>query len=151
MPPPALGRRPARPLGPPDPAAAALAHRTAAALALQRAAVAAVRSAAPPGVRVRLHGDPLVHRSGPNPGVDAARVLEFADGLVLPDPARTLPLTASHRRPGTVLAANLPVVAGLGGAPPRAVPGADELRLYHAGLASDADLAAVRRLLRPAG
>lgn len=131
----------------PDLAAAALAHRTAAALAFQRAAVEAVRAAAPPGFRVLLHADPRPHRSGPNPGVDAGRVLEFADGLVLPDPATTLPLAAPHRRPGTVLAANLPVVAGMGGAAPVRVPGADELRLYHAGLASDADLTAVRELL----
>ncbi|WP_405014125.1 hypothetical protein [Kitasatospora sp. NBC_01539] len=129
------------------PAAAALAHRTAAALAFQQAAVGAVRAAAPPGFRILLHGDPLVHRSGPNPGVDAARVLALADGLVLPEPGRTLPLAAPHRRPGSVLAANLPVVAGMGGGAPAFVPEADELRLYHAGLASDADLAAIRALL----
>ncbi|WP_431677695.1 hypothetical protein [Kitasatospora sp. KL5] len=132
-------------------AATALAHRRAAALHFQRAAVAAVRAAAPAGFRVLLHGDPLPHRSGPNPGVDTAGVLEFADGLVLPEPARTLPLAAPHRRPGTVLAANLPVVAGMGGAAPAVVPGADELRLYHAGLASDSDLEAVRALLRREG
>jgi len=40
------------------------------------------------------------------------------------------------------------VVSGMGGDPTRLlVPEADELRLYHAGLASDADLAEVGRQL----
>ncbi|GAA2109137.1 hypothetical protein GCM10009759_49520 [Kitasatospora saccharophila] len=128
-----------------DLAAVARTHRLAAARRLQAAAVAAVRAAAPPGFRILLHADPLPHRSGPNPGVEADWLLARTDGLVLP--SHLLPLAAPHRRPGTVLAANLPVVAALGGGPPRDVQDADELRLYHAGLASDADLAAVRSYL----
>jgi hypothetical protein len=51
-----------------------------------------------------------------------------------------------------VLAANLTVVSGMGGDPSAPVPaGADELRLYHAGLASDADLAALAARLRLRG
>ncbi|MET7285192.1 hypothetical protein [Streptomyces sp. NPDC005573] len=67
-------------------------------------------------------------------------------------------LSEGERRPvraAPVLAANFPVVAGLGGSPgtlaadaARArAEGATELRLYHAGLASDADLSAVRDAL----
>ncbi|MDX2906692.1 hypothetical protein PV464_42970, partial [Streptomyces scabiei] len=59
----------------------------------------------------------------------------------------------------TVLAANFPIVSGMGGSPVtlaedtgRAVElGATELRLYHAGLASDQDLAAVREALTAVG
>ncbi|MEV4556300.1 hypothetical protein AB0K51_04785 [Kitasatospora sp. NPDC049285] len=127
-------------------ATAARTHRLAAARRLQSAAVAAVRAAAGPGFRILLHADPVPHHCGPNAGVDADWVLGLVDGLVLPH--ALLPQVLAHRRPGTVLAANQPVVAGLGGRAPQAVPGADELRLYHAGLASDADLRAVRELLR---
>ncbi|MDX3204428.1 hypothetical protein PV374_43450, partial [Streptomyces scabiei] len=60
---------------------------------------------------------------------------------------------------GAVLAANFPIVSGMGGSPVtlaedtgRAVElGATELRLYHAGLASDQDLAAVREALTAVG
>jgi len=128
-----------------DLAGIALAHRLAAARQLQAAVIGAVRAAAGPGFRVLLHADPNPHRYGPNVGVEADWLLDHADGLVVPAPL--LPLAARHRRPGTVLAANQPVVAGMGGRPPARVDGADELRLYHAGLASDADLAAVRTLL----
>ncbi len=56
---------------------------------------------------------------------------------------------------GSVLAANFTVVSGMGGAPrtlerdarEAAELGATELRLYHAGLASDGDLEAVRDAL----
>lgn len=55
-----------------------------------------------------------------------------------------------------MIAANLTVVSGMGGSPATlakdaaraAELGASELRLYHAGLASDADLAGVRAALR---
>jgi hypothetical protein len=60
---------------------------------------------------------------------------------------------------GAVLAANLTVVSGMGGSPGTLAEdarraaglGATELRLYHAGLASDQDLAAVRRGLAELG
>ncbi|SCE35466.1 hypothetical protein GA0115240_15407, partial [Streptomyces sp. DvalAA-14] len=126
---------------------------------LQEQAVAAVRAAAPPGFQVLMHADPAAYHCGANAGVDPAHILRHADGLVLPcaggPAAREAMLgpTAPHRGPRTVLAANLGIVAGLGGNPARlaadashaAELGATELRLYHAGLASDADLDAVRR------
>ncbi|MFI8964771.1 hypothetical protein ACIGO8_21955 [Streptomyces sp. NPDC053493] len=135
-------------------AGAALAWRLAAARALQEAAVAAVRDAAPPGFRILLHADPVPYRCGADAGTDPAHVLAVADGVVTP--AAGLAAFAAHARPETVLAVNLPVVTGLGGSPHTlaadarraADEGATELRLYHAGLASDADLAAVREGLR---
>ncbi|MFJ9813025.1 hypothetical protein ACIRTB_32890 [Streptomyces sp. NPDC101158] len=132
---------------------AALAWRLAAARALQEEAVAAVRAAAPAGFRVLLHADPVPHRCGANVGTDPAHILSVADGVVTPAPA-VAPF-AAHAHARTVLAANLPVVTGMGGSPHTlpedakraAAEGATELRLYHAGLASDADLDAVREAL----
>ncbi|WP_426363275.1 hypothetical protein [Streptomyces sp. E-08] len=137
--------------------APALAWRARTARAFQEAAVAAVRAAAPPGFRVLLHADPDPYRCGADAGTDPAHVLGLADGVVARPPK--LAGFAAHARPGSVLAANLPIVAGLGGAPGRLArdagqareEGATELRLYHAGLASDADLDAVRTALREAG
>lgn len=62
---------------------------------------------------------------------------------------------ARHAPDGAVLAANLAVVAGMGGSPGTlaadaaraAASGVTELRLYHAGPASDADLTAIRTAL----
>ncbi|NGO69363.1 hypothetical protein [Streptomyces boncukensis] len=146
------------------------AWREEAARRLQREAVAAVRAeaareAADPGFRVLLHADPAPHRTGANAGTDPGDVLAHADGVVVPcapgprgapERAEALGLFAARRRPGTgVLAANFPVVSGMGGSPhtlaedaahARAL-GADELRVYHAGLASDSDLEAVRAAL----
>ncbi|CAL9286462.1 hypothetical protein SUDANB25_01179 [Streptomyces sp. SudanB25_2051] len=144
-------------------AEATLAWRTRAARALQEDAVAAVRAAAPPGFRVLLHADPVPYRTGANPGVDPAHILGVADGVVLPctggAAGAVLPPFAPHTRPGTTLAANFTVVEGMGGAPGRlaedaahaAALGATELRLYHAGLASGADLEAVAAALRTLG
>ncbi|MFC4030479.1 hypothetical protein ACFO3J_03225 [Streptomyces polygonati] len=140
-------------------AAAGLDWRLRTARSLQEQAVAAVRAAAPPGFQVLMHADPAPYHCGANAGVDPAHILQHTDGLVLPctgGPAvreAMLGPTAPHRHPHTVLAANLTVVAGLGGSPATlaadaahaAALGASELRLYHAGLASDADLAAIRR------
>jgi hypothetical protein len=137
--------------------------RTRTAGSLQAEAIAAVRAAAAPGFQVLMHADPLPHRCGANAGVDPAHILGHADGLVLPctgGPAAreaVLAPLAAHRRDGTVLAANFTVVSGMGGSPGTlaadaahaAALGATELRLYHAGLASDADLAAVRAALHP--
>ncbi|MFD7667240.1 hypothetical protein [Streptomyces sp. NPDC059788] len=138
-----------------------------AARTLRREVVAAVRAAADDGFRVLLHADPAAHRCGANAGVDPADVLAHTDGVVVPctgdDAARTDALapfadvrTAAGARPrplaAPVVAANLTVVTALGGSPGTlavdaahaAALGADELRLYHAGLAGDGDLAAVR-------
>ncbi|MFG2823005.1 hypothetical protein ACGFX4_26680 [Kitasatospora sp. NPDC048365] len=139
---------PAALLGP-GPASAVLAHRLGAARELQRTVVGAVRAAAGPDFRILLHADPDPWRYGANVGVDVGWVLDHADGLVVPA-ALAARASAAPRRPGTVIAANSTVVAGMGGgAPVPDVPGADELRFYHVGLASDADLAALRAALRP--
>lgn len=139
--------------------------RTRVAGSLQEQAVAAVRAAAAPGFQVLMHADPVPYRCGANAGVDAGRILAQADGFVLPCPGgpggaagreAVLAPAAAHARPGTVLAANFTVVAGMGGSPGTlaadaahaAELGATQLRLYHAGLAGDADLAAVRAVLR---
>ncbi|MGG2465331.1 hypothetical protein ACO0M4_37190 [Streptomyces sp. RGM 3693] len=149
----------------PETAGAVRAWRDRAAGALQRAVVHAVRDAAArasvDGFRVLLHADPAPHRCGANAGVDPAAVLAYADGVVVPctgdAAARTAALGPFAPRPaGTTVAANLTVVAGMGGSPGTlaadaahaAALGADELRLYHAGLAGAADLAAVRGALR---
>jgi hypothetical protein len=121
---------------------------------LQEAVVAAVRAAAPAGFRVLLHADPVSYHCGANAGVDPARILSVADGVVVPCTGGAGLLTpfAEHHRAGAVLAANLTVVSGMGGRPHTLAQdahrardlGATELRLYHVGLASDGDLAAVR-------
>lgn len=140
-----------------DTAAATRAWRDTTARTLQEEAVAAVRAAAPGGFQVLLHADPVPYHCGANAGVDPARILSLADGVVVPCTGGTALLApfAEHARAGTVLAANLTVVSGLGGSPgtlaadaARArAQGATQLRLYHAGLASDGDLAAVREAL----
>ncbi|MFD8387814.1 hypothetical protein ACFV2N_01030 [Streptomyces sp. NPDC059680] len=124
---------------------------------LQEQAVAAVRAAAPAGFQVLLHADPVSYHCGANAGVDPARVLAVADGVVVPCTGGTALLApfVEAAREGTVLAANLTVVSGMGGSPGTLAAdaararahGANELRLYHAGLASDSDLASVREAL----
>ncbi|MEU0276059.1 hypothetical protein [Streptomyces sp. NPDC006307] len=139
---------------------ATLAWRTRAARTLQEACVAAVRAAAPPGFRVLLHADPAPYRTGANAGVDPAHILSVADGVVLPctggGAESVLPPFAGYARGDTVLAANFTVVSGMGGSPATLAAdarrartlGATDLRLYHAGLASAPDLAAVKEALR---
>ncbi|HZX38276.1 MAG TPA: hypothetical protein VFF37_08115 [Streptomyces sp.] len=134
-------------------AAATLDFRTRTARTLQEAAVAAVRAAAPQGFQVLLHADPVAHHCGANAGVDPAHVLSVADGVVVPCTGgpRLLAPFAEQEVEGAVLAANFTVVSGMGGSPgtlvddaARAVGlGATEVRLYHAGLASEGDLALV--------
>ncbi|MFJ4919081.1 hypothetical protein [Streptomyces sp. NPDC088725] len=130
---------------------------------LQESVVAAVRVAAPPGFQVLLHADPAPHRTGANAGVDPRHILDVADGVVLPctggAAGAMLGPFAEHRTESTVLAANFTVVSGMGGSPDTlaedaaraASLGASELRLYHAGLASDADLVAVKAALSQLG
>ncbi|MER6349684.1 hypothetical protein ACWC10_33035 [Streptomyces sp. NPDC001595] len=124
---------------------------------LQNAAVAAVRAEAPAGFQVLLHADPVSYHCGANAGVDPAHILSVADGVVVPctgGPALLTPF-ADRAREHTVLAANLTVVSGMGGSPATFATdvshardlGATEVRLYHAGLASDTDLEAVRAAL----
>ncbi|MFG2499688.1 hypothetical protein ACGFSB_15930 [Streptomyces sp. NPDC048441] len=125
--------------------------------ALQEAAIAAVRAAAPEGFQVLLHADPVAYHCGANAGVDPAHILSVADGVVVPCTGGAGALTpfAGHRTEGTVLAANFTIVSGMGGSPATLAAdatrartlGADELRLYHAGLASDGDLTYVKKAL----
>ncbi|MDQ1044460.1 hypothetical protein [Streptomyces sp. V4I2] len=135
-------------------AAATRAWRDDTARTLQETAVAAVRAGAPEGFQVLLHADPVTHHVGANPGVDPAHILSVADGVVVPcagGPGLLTPF-AEHRRDDTVVAANFGVVSGMGGSPGTLAAdaararelGATELRLYHAGLASDGDLETVR-------
>ncbi|MFG2124678.1 hypothetical protein [Streptomyces sp. NPDC048710] len=140
-----------------DTAAATRAWRDATARTLQEQAVTAVRAAAPDGFQVLLHADPVPYHCGANVGVDPAHVLSAADGVVVPCTGGTdlLAPFAEQAREGTVLAANFTVVSGMGGSPGTLAAdaarararGATELRLYHAGLASDGDLTAVREAL----
>ncbi|MEV5198166.1 hypothetical protein [Streptomyces sp. NPDC053720] len=145
-----------------DLAEATLRWRGTVARTLQESAVAAVRAAARPGFQVLLHADPEPHRTGANVGVDPGHILSVADGVVLPctggDAAREAVLGPFAGR-GGVLAANFGVVTGMGGSPATlerdaahaASLGADQLRLYHAGLASAPDLRAVTEALSRLG
>ncbi|MFI7012305.1 hypothetical protein [Streptomyces sp. NPDC050145] len=138
-----------------DRAGATRVHRDTTAQSLQEEAVAAVRAAAPADTafQVLLHADPVPYHCGANAGVDPAHILSVADGVVVPctGGAGLLPPFAEQGR--GVIAANLTIVTGMGGSPATLAAdaraaraaGATELRLYHAGLASDADLAAVTR------
>ena len=108
----------------------------------------------PAGFQVLLHADPVTYHCGANAGVDPAHILSVADGVVVPcvGGPRLLAPFAEQGREGAVLAANLQVVSGMGGSPGTLAAdaarardrGATELRLYHAGLASDDALSAVR-------
>ncbi len=124
---------------------------------LQEEAVRAVRDAAPAGFQVLLHADPESYHCGANAGVDPAHILSVADGVVVPctgGPGLLTPF-AREAPEGAVLAANFTVVSGMGGTPAALASdaarardlGATELRLYHAGLASDTDLHATRTAL----
>ncbi|WP_031506833.1 hypothetical protein [Streptomyces megasporus] len=150
-------------------AAVVASWRDRAASAFRNEVVTAVRKAAEArstaDFRVLLHADPAPHRCGANVGVDPAEALDLADGVVLPctggdaERAAVLAPFLPHRTPSTVLAANLTVVRGMGGHPERLAEdaahareaGADELRLYHVGLASTAELEAVRDALSRLG
>lgn len=135
-------------------AAATRAWRDETARTLQETAVRAVRQAAPDGFQVLLHADPVTYHVGANPGVDPEHILSVADGVVVPcagGPGLLTPF-AEQGREGAVIAANFGVVSGMGGSPGTLASdvararelGATEIRLYHAGLASDGDLVAVR-------
>ncbi|MGW0709861.1 hypothetical protein ACWD4G_28555 [Streptomyces sp. NPDC002643] len=128
---------------------------------LQEAAVRTVRGAAPEGFQILLHADPVTYHVGANPGVDPAHILAVADGVVVPCAGGPglLPAFAEVGVEGAVIAANFGVVSGMGGSPGTladdagraAELGATEIRLYHAGLASDQDLTAAREALTAVG
>ncbi|MGY0487288.1 hypothetical protein [Streptomyces sp. WG-D5] len=132
-------------------AAATRAHRDTTARSLQEAAVTAVRAAAPDGFQVLLHADPVAYHCGANAGVDPAHILSVADGVVVPCTGGAGLVRPFAERGGAVVAANFTVVRGMGGSPDTLTEdaraarelGATELRLYHAGLASDGDLETV--------
>ena len=137
--------------------------RAATAGAFLRRVLAAVRDAAP-GADVFVHADPDPLAAGSNPYYDPAVLLgpDGADGIIVacPGPAmhaqeivrRTKNAVGSGRR----IVATLPAVTALGAiagdlpAKARAVlaAGATDLRLYHAGLASGSDHAAMREVTR---
>ncbi|WP_405521427.1 hypothetical protein [Streptomyces canus] len=137
-------------------AAATRAWRDETARTLQETAVRAVRAAAPEGFQILLHADPVTYHVGANPGVDPEHILSVADGVVVPcagGPNLLAPF--ARARENAVIAANFPVVSQMGGSPGTLAAdvararelGATEIRLYHAGLASDGDLDAIREAL----
>lgn len=142
-------------------ATATRAWRDSVARSLQTEAVLAVREAAPEGFQILLHADPVSYRVGANVGVDPGHILSVADGAVVPCAAGPEPLIpfAEKGVDGAVLAANFTVVGGMGGRPATLVEdvaraaelGATEVRLYHAGLASDEDLSLVTEALARLG
>ncbi|MGA5450805.1 hypothetical protein ACPCVO_29620 [Streptomyces umbrinus] len=142
-------------------ATATRAWRDSVARSLQTEAVLAVREAAPEGFQILLHADPVSYRVGANVGVDPGHILSVADGVVVPCAAGPEPLIpfAEKGVDGAVLAANFTVVRGMGGRPATLVEdvtraaelGATEVRLYHAGLASDEDLSLVTEALARLG
>lgn len=137
-------------------AAATRAWRDETARTLQETTVRAVRAAAPEGFQILLHADPVTYHVGANAGVDPEHILSVADGVVVPCAGGPDLLTPFARaREDAVIAANFPVVSQMGGSPGTLAAdvararelGATEIRLYHAGLASDGDLDAIREAL----
>jgi hypothetical protein len=139
--------------------------RAAVAADFLRTVVAAIRAAAP-GKPVFVHSHPDPRQAGANPGHTTTDLLapDGADGIVLQcwgaptQSADLIAKTAQGAPPGNPprIAASLLAVAALDGRPAdlpeqakaALAAGATELRLYHAGLASPADLAAMRDLIR---
>ena len=131
--------------------------RNAAADRLRAEVIAAVRTARPQ-LPVLLHTHPDPHRIGANPGAVPASLFAQSAGAVLqcggpPDEAAaTVAAVASQAPEGTPVAATLQAVANLGArvatlaeeAVALRAAGANELRFYHAGLASGSDLRAIR-------
>jgi hypothetical protein len=136
------------------------AARAAASGRLLATVLAAVRAAAP-GQPVLVHSHPDPRAVGANPGYDPAVLCGpgGADGVLLGcgDPVTAPDLvarTAAATPAGAAVGAVLQAVAGLGGQPGTLAAqagavraaGATELRVYHAGLAAQSDLAAIRDL-----
>ena len=137
--------------------------RAATAGAFLRHVLAAARDAAP-GRDVWVHSHPDAGEAGANPGYDPGVLLasDGADGIILacPGPADTsaalVRRTARAAPAGRRIAGTFPAVAALGAdvseLPGKAgavlAAGATDLRLYHAGLASGADHAAMRAVTK---
>jgi hypothetical protein len=141
------------------------AARAAASGRLLAGVLAAVRAAGP-GRPVLVHSHPDPRAVGANPGYDPAVLCGpgGADGVLLGcgDPVTAPDLvarTAAAAPPGSAIVAVLQAVAGLGGQPATLpaqaeavrAAGATGLRIYHAGLAAQSDLAAIRDLCRAGG
>lgn len=118
-----------------------------------RAAVVGELRASRPDLVVNLHASPHQHRSLSFTGVDPVTAKTMVDGLVVNCWAATDVLSAALAGGGPVHASLLALSGQRGPGPDlltRATQardaGAHGLRLYHAGLASDADLAEIRDL-----
>jgi hypothetical protein len=118
-----------------------------------RAAVVARIRDVDPALRVLLHTNPDPDRAGAYTGADPATAASLVDGRVVNCWADLSTLRISLATPGPVHA-GLMAVSAMGGRPlqpqiDEALSlGASGIRLYHAGLASTADLAAIRSLDR---
>jgi hypothetical protein len=123
-----------------------------------RAAVVERIRAERPGLAILAHASPQPHRYLAFTGLDPARAGELFDGLVVncwpgPEAARA---TRAAAGPDLPVLASLLAVEGMGGHPATLVDqaraarreGASGIRLYHAGLAGNSDLAGIRELTR---
>ncbi|MEY9848208.1 hypothetical protein ABH940_005309 [Streptacidiphilus sp. BW17] len=128
--------------------------RIATATAFRAGVLDAVR-AERPGLPVLLHTQPDPLAVGANPGAEPATLHATADGAILPCPVRAssaLDAVRTQAGPGRRVAATVTAVRGMGAdlddlpawCADLVAAGATELRFYHAGLASAADLAAIR-------
>jgi hypothetical protein len=116
-----------------------------------RAAVIGRVRAERPELSVLLHASPQPHQTVAFTGLDPARAATVADGLVVNCWAGPDAVPPSLSGGGRVYASLL-AVRGMGGRPDRLpaqvaaaqAAGAHGVRLYHAGLAGAADLAAIR-------
>ena len=134
-----------------------LAYRSATASRLRQEVMAAVRDATPPGFTVLLHADVQPHRVGANVGVEVENAFVDVDGLVLAcngsraEAIASVEFAKARTKPGGRIVANLPAVSGMNvnaveladRARLVVAAGADELRFYHAGIASRTDLARI--------
>lgn len=129
--------------------------RTAVAAGFLRAVTGAVRAAAP-GKPVLVHADPDPRAAGANPGHPLPVLLGpgGADGVILARHDADLVAAVAAAAPSARVAVTLTPVSAVGGSA-AALPGqanamiragATDLRLYHAGLATADELAAIRAL-----
>lgn len=143
-----------------DLAGAVLAMRGTVADALRDAVVRTVREQRPKGgFPIVFHGDPRPYRSTAFTGLDVSALPAGADGVVVhcwQEP--TAAIAALRATGGPPVLASIVGVAGFGadfGRVSRIVEatasaGASGFRIYHAGLASAADLSAIRTLVQSA-
>jgi hypothetical protein len=132
-----------------------VAMRTRVADRLREAMVREVRKHRPePDFPIAFHGNPRPHRSTAFTGLDPSTLPAGTTGVVVncwDGDAENVTLT---KRPGVKVLAGLLGIRGMGSRPDRhpeivdamISAGADGIRVYHAGLASTADLDAIRAL-----